>query len=43
MKIFTDYKWKQFKYGYEAPKKILDSYDWLDESHLSMVTKEATK
>jgi hypothetical protein len=29
--VKTDHKWKQFKYDYEVPKKVLDDYDWLDE------------
>lgn len=31
-KIFTDHKWKQFKYRYEVPRKVLeDDFDYLDE------------
>lgn len=30
--IYTDNKWKQFKYRDEVPKKVLkDDFDWLDE------------
>ena len=30
--IMTDHKWKQFKYGYEVPKHVLnDDYDHLNE------------
>jgi len=31
MDIITDHKWKNFKYGYEVPKKVLDDYDWLSD------------
>jgi len=31
--IVTDHKWKQFKYGYEVPKKVLaDQYEHLDDA-----------
>ena len=31
-KIMTDHKWKQFKYRYEVPEKVLRSqFDYLDE------------
>jgi len=30
MRIITDNKWKNFLYGDEVPKKVLDDYDWLD-------------
>jgi len=30
--ITTDHKWKQFKYGYEVPEKVLtDQFDWMNE------------
>jgi len=29
--IITDHKWKQFKYGYEVPKSVLNDYDHLEE------------
>ena len=31
MRIRTDYRWKNFLYGYEVPKKIHKEYDYLDE------------
>ena len=32
MELKTDHKWKQFKYGYEVPEKIMaDQFDYLDE------------
>lgn len=30
--ITTDNKWKQFKYGYEVPEKVLsDQFDWMGD------------
>jgi hypothetical protein len=30
--ITTDHKWKQFKYGYEVPEKVLaEQFDWLED------------
>lgn len=30
--IITDNKWKQFKYSYEVPEKVLaDQFDWMDD------------
>lgn len=36
MKLITDNKWKDFKYGYDVPQSTLNSdFDWLsdDEKH----------
>jgi hypothetical protein len=32
MKIRTDRKWKNFRYGYELPKKALKEFDWLEDA-----------
>jgi hypothetical protein len=30
--VYTDHKWKQFKYRYEVPERVLQrEFDWLDE------------
>ena len=33
VQIITDHKWKNLKYGYEVPAKIMsDQFDWVDDS-----------
>lgn len=32
MKIKSDKKWKNFRYGYELPKKALKDFDWLKDA-----------
>lgn len=32
MTVTTDNKWKQFKYGYEVPEKVLsETFDWIED------------
>lgn len=31
VKIATDHKWKQFKHGYELPKKVRKEFDYMSE------------
>lgn len=34
--ITTDNKWKQFKYGYEVPEKVLEeNFDWMEDDEKS--------
>ena len=35
MKVYTDNKWKPFKYRYEVPRKVLEHFDYLDEDEAS--------